>query len=61
MPKYYTLEYSENVIDHKPCWSIGEFEIENSRLKRVNYGTVDNMRLSWFAGYILGKLKSENY
>lgn len=60
MPKYYTLEYSEHVIDHTPCWVIGEFAIEDAKKKHIKHGSTDNMRLTWFAGYILGKLESEN-
>lgn len=60
MPKYYTLECSEHAVDHTPCWVIGEFAIEEGKKKHINYGSVDNMRLTWFAGYILGKLESEN-
>ena len=59
-PKYYTLEYSEHAINHTPSWVVGEFVIENSKKKHINHGTSDNMRLSWFAGYILGKLELEN-
>lgn len=61
MPKYYTLEYSEHAIDHSPCWVVGEFAIENSEKKHINHTTTDNMRLAWFAGFVLNKLESENY
>lgn len=60
MPRYFTLEYSEHAIDHSPCWVIGEFVIEESKRRHMNYGTIDNMRLTWFSGYILGKLEAEN-
>lgn len=60
MPKYYTLEYSEHQINNTPCWVIGEFVIEDSKKRHINCGTTDNMRLTWFSGYILGKLESEN-
>ena len=60
MPKYYTLEYSENIFDNVPNWVIGEFIIKDSKKEHINYGTTDNMRLSWFAGYIIGILESKN-
>ena len=60
MPKYYTLEYSTHVMDNSPCWVIGEWIVESNKPKHINYGTTDNMRLTWFSGYILGKLESEN-
>ena len=58
-PRYFTLEYSFNHLENKRCWVIGEFYINNNSKAHKNYGPVDNMRLSWFAGYILGMLKSE--
>ena len=60
MPKYYTLEYSEHAVDHSPCWVVGEWVVENTKTKHINHGTADNMRLTWFSGYIIGKLESEN-
>ena len=59
-PRYFTLEYSEHFLDHTPCWVIGEFVIEGNDSRHINYGTTDNMRLSWFSGYVMGKLESEN-
>lgn len=61
MPKYMTLEYSENVNDGSACWVIGEFKIENNKKVHVNYGSIDNMRLSWFAGYVMGKIEAEKF
>ena len=61
LPRYFTLEYSEKVLTHELCWVIGEFSITPEGQKQHdNYGEVDNNRLSWFAGYILGLLESEN-
>ena len=58
-PRYFTLEYSYNHFDNKECWVIGEFYLEGKNKTHKNYGPVDNMRLSWFAGYILGMLEGE--
>ena len=61
MPRYFTLEYSKHAIDSSPCWVIGEFIIAENKKKHINYDTTDNMRLTWFAGYILGKLEVKNH
>ena len=60
MPRYFTLEYSEHVTDHTPCWVVGEFVIKDSKKVHISHQTSDNMRLPWFAGYVLGLLESEN-
>ena len=60
MPRYFTLEYSEDMFNHTRCWVIGEFAFKDSQKTHLNYGTTDNMRLTWFAGFILGKLESDN-
>ncbi len=61
MPRFFTLEYSEKIMTQELCWVIGEFLItSNGQKQHNNYGEVDNDRLSWFAGYILGLLESEN-
>ena len=61
MPRFFTLEYSEKIMTQELCWVIGEFLITpNGQKQHNNYGEVDNDRLSWFAGYILGLLESEN-
>ena len=60
MPRYFTLEYSKSFIDNSTCWYVGEFAIQNKQKVHHNYGKSDNMRLSWFAGYIVGLLESEN-
>ena len=60
MPRYFTLEYSENIMTHELCWVVGEFFITPNGKGHNNYGEVDNDRLSWFAGYILRLLESEN-
>ena len=52
-PKYFTLEYSEHVSNHEPCWVIGEFYIDNGQKQHKNYGTVDNDRITYFAGKVL--------
>lgn len=60
MPRYYTLEYSKDIEKNIPCWVIGEWIIKDSTPRHINYGTVDNMRLTWFSGVILGMLEAEN-
>jgi len=58
IPRYFTLEYSKHYLDNSPCWVIGEFMInEEGKVIHNNYGTVDNMRLPYFAGYIVGMLE----
>ena len=60
MPRYFTLEYSEDALNHTPCWVVGEFILKRTNKTHVNYGTTNDMRLSWFEGVILRKLESEN-
>ena len=60
LPRYFTLEYSKHVLDNTPCWVVGEFILEKSGVKHINHGQSDNMRLSWFAGYVIGLLEQEN-
>jgi hypothetical protein len=59
-PRYFTLEYSEHEMTHEKYWVIGEFCVEKDHKVHKNYGPADNMRLSWFAGYIMGYLESQN-
>ena len=59
-PRYFTLEYSEHVIDNTPCWIVGEWAIRDGRKAHTNYGSVDNMRLSYFAGRVVGMLEVVN-
>lgn len=60
MPRYFTLEYSIDFFNQKPCWVIGEFVIKESNRSHINYGTTDNMKLSWFIEYITKFLESKN-
>lgn len=59
-PRYFTLEYSEHVMDHTPCWVVGEWVINDGKKVHLNRGSVDNMRLSYFAGRVVGMLESAN-
>ena len=67
MPRYFTLEYgTELTIEHdkglipsKTTWFMGEFCIENGKKKHINYGKIDNMRLSYFAGRVCKLLEEE--
>ena len=58
MPRYFTLEYSESFLTKERQFVFGEFKIdENTRTrKHINYGTVDNDRLTFFAGLVLNKV-----
>ena len=57
MPRYFTLEYGKDIIIEpgkglvpgKTTWFMGEFCIENGKKKHINLGSVDNMRLPYFA------------
>lgn len=61
MPRYFTLEYSENFITHTPTWVVGEFYVgENGRRAHKNYGNVDNMRITYFAGIVMNMLEGIN-
>jgi len=58
LPRYFTLEYSSHFLDKSPCWVIGEFAFtKEGKVIHHNYGSIDNMRLSYFAGYIVGMLE----
>lgn len=57
-PRYFTLEYSENIVNKEQYWIIGEFKLNNGEKTHYNIGKSDNMRIEWFAGYILGLLES---
>lgn len=59
-PRYFTLEYSENVDTHEPVWMVGELRIKDNDIQHRNIEVANNMRMTWFAGYILGLLDSEN-
>ena len=59
-PRYFALEYSEEKDTHKPAWVIGELRIENKDIQHRFVGVSDNMRMTWFAGYILSLLDAEN-
>ncbi len=58
-PRYFTLEYSKH-HDNNPCFVLGEFVIINNEKSHRNYGTIDNKRITWFAGYVMGKLEAES-
>ena len=58
-PRYFMLEYSENKETHEPAWVIGELRLNNGDVEHRFIDAVDNMRLTWFAGYILGMLDAE--
>lgn len=61
MPRFITLEYSEHQANKELCWVVGEFAIDRqtNSVKHNNYGTVDNNRLSAFAGYVMGILEAQ--
>ena len=59
-PRYFTLEYSSHVMDNTPCWVLGEFVPDGQGFRHINYGSIDNMRLTWFCGNVIGRLESEN-
>lgn len=58
IPRYFTLEYSESFLTKERQFVFGEFKVdENTRTKKhLNYGTVDNDRLTFFAGLVLNKV-----
>lgn len=60
MPRFFTLEYSQSSLNSETCWIVGEFAIIDNQKSHFNYGKADNMRLSWFAGYIIGMLEENN-
>lgn len=56
MPRYFTLEYSEDPRTHERKYVVGEFLVEDGKKKHINYGIVDNERMSYFAGFVMGIL-----
>lgn len=58
-PSYFTLEYSEHILNHEPCWVIGEFAFENKEKVHHNHTTVDNKDLSTFAKWVIDHLDSK--
>ena len=60
IPRYFTLEYSENIFQEKEVWVVGEFYLENNKRSHKNYGQVDNERLSYFSGFIQNLLESDS-
>ena len=58
MPRYFTLEYSESFLTKERQFVFGEFKVdENTRTKKhINYGVVDNDRITFFAGLVLNKV-----
>ena len=58
-PRYFMLEYSEDKETHEPVWVIGELRLNNGDVEHRFIDVTDNMRLTWFAGYILGMLDAE--
>ena len=61
-PRYITLEFSKSILDNKETFVLGEFYIDEKENKKMhkNYGQVDNDRITYFAGYVLGMLDGEN-
>lgn len=55
MPRFITLEYSENSITKEKQYVVGEFVINDQIKQRqhLNYGVLDNDRITFFAGYVL--------
>lgn len=53
---FMTLEYSNNILTGERQYVIGEFYVDEKtdQVSHRNYGTIDNDRLSYFVGYILG-------
>lgn len=58
--KYFTYEYSKHFDTNQPCWVIGEFYIQDGKINHKNYGTHDEKNLSWFAGFVVGFLETNN-
>lgn len=58
MPRYFTLEYSEHFLTKEKQFVFGEFKVdENTRTKKhINYGVVNNDRLTFFAGLVVNKV-----
>ena len=59
IPRYFLLEYSENNETHEPAWVIGELRLNDGDVEHRFIDVTDNMRITWFAGYILGMLDAE--
>lgn len=61
-PRYFTLEYSVEFSPEGPlpCFVVGEFLIDNNEKKHIYHTKSDNMRLSWFSGWVIGQLEAEN-
>lgn len=59
MPRFFTLEYSEN-MNKERTFVIGEFilNLETSQTQHLNYGQVGDDNLSYFAGDIINILKN---
>lgn len=61
MPRYITLEYSQSFVTKQKQYVVGEFVLDEKTHQKthLNYGTVDNDRVSYFAGYVLDKIEGE--
>lgn len=61
IPRYITLEYSQNFVTKQKQYVIGEFVLDEKTHQKthLNYGSVDNDRISYFAGYVLGMIEGE--
>lgn len=57
MPRYFTLEYGKDIFKDTNVWYIGEYYLKDGKRCHKNYGQVDNMRLTFFSGYICELLK----
>ena len=58
-PRYFILEYSEDMETHEPAWVIGELRVKDKQVLHKAIDVADNMRITWFAGFILGLLDEE--
>ena len=56
IPRYFTLEYSENPNTHDREYVVGELLLNGNKKEHKSYGVVDNDRLSYFAGYVMNIL-----
>ncbi len=56
-PRYFTLEYSYNILENKPSWVIGEFFIKDNSKRHNNYGSIDNMELENFQKQVIDILE----
>ena len=59
MPRFFTLEYSEDHMTHQIKYVVGEFVIKDGKKQHKNYGFVDNDRLPYFAGFVLNILNNK--